>query len=234
MKPSTSIPVFYKIYLVLSSVAILFLFYLVVFNAKAEKDDVITTRGIIVLDENGKERILIGAPIPFAQNRVRTDTLRARESWGYIHPDYMNFYKNYEHSTNGILILDDKGMDRIAIGDPAPDPNIGKRIAPSTGFVLNDKNGFERSGYGILTLDGIDRVNLGLDTNKGTEGLVLTVDDNGTAGLSIRSQKQNIFLGKADSTNWHTDGAYPFNGLIIQDSLGTSYEQNTYESEDQP
>ena len=139
----------------------------------------------------------------------------------------MKFYKKYDHRANGILILDEKGHDRIAIGSNTPDPNIGRRIAPASGISLNDENGFERSGYAILKVNGIDRVNLGMDTNRGTEGLVLTVDDDGTTGMSIRGQEQNIFLGKADTLNWYSRNEYPFNGLLIQHSDSTKYIFNT-------
>ena len=143
----------------------------------------------------------------------------------------MEFYKKYDHSANGILILDENGHDRIAIGNNVPDPNIGKRIAPSSGIAINDENGFERSGYGILKVNGIDRVNLGMDTNKGTEGLVLTVDDDGTTGVSIRGQKHNIFLGKADSINWFSGNEYPYNGLLIQHTDSSKYNFNTFKKD---
>lgn len=216
-----------KSYIALSSVAIITLFVLVLNRNNDNYIDILRTKGVIVVDDNGNERILIGAPIPFASNRIRTDTIRANESWGYLHPDYMKFYKKYDHRANGILILDEKGHDRIAIGSNTPDPNIGRRIAPASGISLNDENGFERSGYAILKVNGIDRVNLGMDTNRGTEGLVLTVDDDGTTGMSIRGQEQNIFLGKADTLNWYSRNEYPFNGLLIQHSDSTKYIFNT-------
>lgn len=59
----------------------------------------------------------------------------------------------------------------MAIGDSVPDPNIGKRIGPSTGIVINDQEGFERSGYSLLSVGVEYRVVLGLDTKRGTEGL---------------------------------------------------------------
>ena len=219
---------FLKIYSIFTTVSILILFMLVFTKTSYQNNEIIRTKGIVIVDDKGNERILIGAPIPDAKNRVRTDTLRAKDAWGYIHPDYMNFYKKYDHSANGIVILDENGYDRIAIGSNTPDPNIGKRIAPASGIILNDENGYERSGYGILNVDGITRVNLGLDTKKGTEGMVLSVEDNGTTGISIRSLKQNIFLGKADSINWHTRNDIPFNGLLIEHTDSTKYKFNTY------
>ena len=191
-------------------------------------EDLLKTKGIVIWDEQGNERILIGSPIPYAKNRIRTDSIRAKENWAFMHPEYMNFYKGYNHSANGILILDENGYDRIVIGSQTPDPNIGPRIAPASGLILNDEMGFERSGYAILKVNGKDRVNLGMDTNKGTEGLILTVDDRGVTGLSVRSQKQNICLGKADSTKWDSKNDFPFNGLLIEQADSTEFRWNTY------
>jgi hypothetical protein len=75
-------------------------------------DGVLRIRGLVIEDASGRERILIGAPIPAAANRVRTDETRAREFWAGRYPDpdrYMGFYKGYNHETNGILIPTDTG-----------------------------------------------------------------------------------------------------------------------------
>jgi len=140
-------------YAILMTVALAVLFV----RSGTGTDGVLRVRGLIIEDHAGRERILIGAPIPEAANRVRTDTARVRELWGPRFPDlerYMGWYQDYQHSTNGILILSEDGFDRIAIGDPKPDPNIGRRLGPSTGVVINDPEGFERTGYGLLELDG--------------------------------------------------------------------------------
>lgn len=39
------------------------------------------------------------------------------------------------------------------LGDPVPDPNIGRRIGPATGLIINDLQGFERTGYGFIDQD---------------------------------------------------------------------------------
>ena len=70
-----------------------------------------------------------------------------------------------------------------------------------------------------------------MDTKRGTEGLVLSVDDDGTTGVSIRGEKQNIFLGKADTINWGSRYNYPYNGLLIENSDSITYNFNTYEKE---
>lgn len=161
--------------------------------------DVIRTRGIVIVDDHGRERILIGAPIPAAENRIRTNMARAERTWASRFPDakqYMRWYAGYRHSMHGMLVLDEQGQDRMAIGDSTPDPNIGKRIGASTGIVVNDAQGFERTGYGMLTVAGKDRVVLGLDGKDGEEAVVLSVHDDGPAGLSVRgASRRSIFLG---------------------------------------
>lgn len=188
------------------------------------KFDVIRAKGVIIEDEKGKERILIGTPVPFAKHRARTDTLKIKNTWGarYLKkfPQYMEWYKGYDHTCNGILILDENGWERIAIGDPTPDPIIGKRIAPSTGIILNDDKGLERSGYGMLNVDGQLRVNIGLDHDNGIEGAVLSVSSDGTAGVSLNSKdgKSMVFVGHAEADNWRSLNDKTFTGMYTMDS----------------
>ncbi|MDE2796726.1 MAG: hypothetical protein OXL34_18065 [Gemmatimonadota bacterium] len=181
-------------YAALLTIALVVLF----FRSGTSADDVLRTRGLIIEDEAGRERILIGAPIPEAANRVRTDEARVREVWASRYEDgeaYMGYYQDYRHEANGILILSEDGFDRVVLGDPVPDPNIGRRIAPSTGLVINDMQGFERTGYGVLVVDGTYRVVLGLDSNRGREGLVLMLEDDGRVGVTVGHGDDMIFLG---------------------------------------
>ena len=63
-------------------------------------DGVLRARGLIIEDDAGRERILIGAPIPQAANRFRTDEARVREVWGpRFSEEYMSWYQDYNHST---------------------------------------------------------------------------------------------------------------------------------------
>jgi len=177
---------------------------------------IIRVQGIIIEDASGNERILIGAPIPYAKNRIRTDTSRVKEEWGRFFPEnYLDYYKNYNHNTDGILILDENGHDRLALGSSVPDPNIGPRIGSANGIILNDYRGFERSGYSLINVNGRDRVVIGLDNLNGTEGVSIGLFEDGTAGMTIGGQDKSIFLGKADSTYGY-DGNKHFNGLRIQ------------------
>ena len=128
----------------------------------------------------------------------------------------MGYYQDYNHSTNGILILSEDGFDRIALGDPKPDPNIGKRIGPSTGMVINDAEGFERMGYGLLDIDGHYRVTLGLDSDRSTEGLVLALDDlTGEVGVYVGDGTDRIFLGKLAGGHGMSGLPDPFQGLLL-------------------
>ncbi|MBD0332331.1 MAG: hypothetical protein ICV66_06725 [Chitinophagaceae bacterium] len=180
----------------------------------AGKKDIIRTKGIIIEDQNGNERILIGAPVPFAKNRVRTDTTRAAEMYGDNWKIFRKYYSNYVHNTNGVLILDEKGFDRIALGSPAPDPNIGRRIGQATGIVLNDERGYERSGYGLIKLkSGKNRVVLGLDSDKGTEGMALIIDEDDQPKIDFfRNGKYELHVGIG------SDGLPK--GFTIYDSTG--------------
>ena len=192
---------------------------LLIFNLKkSHSDKVIRVQGIIVEDSSGRERILIGTPIPFAENRARTDTSKIKETWAKrFDSRYMELYKDYAHDANGIVILDENGWDKIIVGDPAPDPIIGKRIGKSTGVIINDDQGLERTGYGILNVEGQNRVVLGLDSSNGTEGANLFVMPDGTVGLNLNATNESIFIGKAVKGNWNAPSDENFHGIIIRD-----------------
>ena len=93
-----------QVYAVLMTVALVVSFA----RDGAGTDGVLRARGLIIEDQAGRERILLGAPIPEAANRVRTDTARLRELWGPQHPDieaYMDSYREYEHGANNAEAL---------------------------------------------------------------------------------------------------------------------------------
>ena len=164
---------------------------------KTEEPGIIRALGIVIVDQEGRERILLGAPIPEAGNRVRTNPDRVREVWGpRFSAAYIDeYYPTYRHDMNGLLVLDENGFDRLVLGDPTPDPNIGRRIARSSGLLINDAEGFERSGYALLKVNDRYRVVLGLDSDRGTEGVVLALEDGGMSGLLIQSREGQILVG---------------------------------------
>lgn len=213
----------------LSAIVLAIFVYAVSPAGSAQSDDsakVIRARGLVIVDEQGRERILLGAPIPAAANRVRTDLMRVKEIWGKrFPPEYMQYYQGYRHNTNGLLILDEKGFDRIAIGDPVPDPNTGKRIGPSTGLAINDEQGFERSGYGLLKVKDNYRVVLGLDSADGSEGLSLLLFDNGPTGLRMLDKDRSLYLGTTPE-NFMPGITEPFQGLLLQQGKEVKYQIN--------
>jgi hypothetical protein len=198
-------------YAVLMTIAVVLLF-LRVFTASpgpGPSDGILRARGLIIQDAQGRDRILIGAPVPDSAARVRTNFRKAVDAWGKRFPS-MDWYKTLDNSTNGILLLDDRGFDRIAIGDPTPDPNIGRRISPATGIQINDQEGFERTGWGYFAAKG--RVVLGLDSARGQEGVTAFILEDNTTGLSINAGEKSLFLGSAPG-----EAAPPEFGLLFKE-----------------
>ncbi len=197
-------------------------------NAQSNSSaNILRARGLVIVDEQGRERILLGAPIPPAANRVRSDQARVKEIWAKRFPkEYRKWYQEYRHDMNGLLVLDEKGFDRVAIGDRVPDPNIGKRIGPQTGMIINDEQGFERSGYGLIKVNDLYRVVLGLDSAKGQEGLTLALLDEGGVGLSMQDEDRTLYLGSEPPRSSMTRLAEPFHGLLLRKGAEVTYQLN--------
>lgn len=201
-------------------------FVFLAFTLQRAGDDIIRTKGIIITDENGRDRILIGAPVPGSENRIRSSFEKAKNAWGKRFPSF-DWYKTLNNETNGIIILDERGYDKIAIGDPAPDPNIGKRAAPSVGIAINDNEGFERTGWGFFP--DKNRVVLGLDSPDGSEGAILSILEDGSTGLSLTRGQNTIYLGGAPANGLLTELPEPFNGLLMRDSSGINHKINSFD-----
>lgn len=98
-----------------------------------------------------------------------------------------------------IIVVDEKGVERIYIGSPVPDPRIDgrpvKRIAPVTGITMNDENGNERNGWGIFP-DG--RQTFCLDYDKGIGEALCLTQGGERSGLLIKdtNQRFNLILGR--------------------------------------
>ena len=92
-----------------------------------------------------------------------------------------------------IVIVDDKGTERVWIGAPVPDPIIQgqrqKRQGPVSGIVLLDAKGNERGGYVTSDLSG--EVFMSLDSEKGQETLFLA-NPGGGAHLSVFDGQGNL------------------------------------------
>jgi hypothetical protein len=109
-------------------------------STKDSSSSILRARGLIIVDAQGHERILLGAPVPETPDRRRTD------------------------STTGIILLGENRADRVAIGDPGPAPQVEGRVvarmSPEAGITFDDPEGNERGGFGYLD-DGT--VSLGLN-----------------------------------------------------------------------
>ncbi len=102
-------------------------------------EDVIKVKGIVIEDENGNPRIKMGFPFD-NEKRIRKDTL------------------------NGMVFMDEKGMDRIHLGPHGKLFLGGKyygRTNEGWSLFFNDSKGEERSGYGFS--DDSNSVGLGMD-----------------------------------------------------------------------
>ena len=193
-------------------------------TAVGRPGDIIRARGIVIVDAEGRDRILIGAPIPASTQRIRSDFAKAKRAWGSHFPDF-DWYRGLEHSTNGILVLDERGYDRIVLGDPVPDPRIGKRLSPVSGVAVNDQDGLERTGWGFFP--ALNRTVIGLDSPDGTEGVMIAVLEDSTAGVVVSDGSPSIFLGNAKPDHPLTGLKEPFHGLVIRQGEAVKFNLNS-------
>jgi len=138
--------------------------------SNTQSNGILRVKGLIVEDANGRDRILIGAPVPVVSGRKRQD------------------------GTVGLLVLGENGSDRVAIGAPYPDPQIQAkvfdRMGRGAGLVFDDANGDERGGFGVMDDDG--RATFGLDYPHGTgEAITLGVLP-GETSFSMHDSKTMI------------------------------------------
>jgi hypothetical protein len=189
------------------------------------KIDIIKAKGIIIEDESGKDRILIGAPIPLSKDRVRTDTSRIRKLWANrIIPDnpdqYMKYYKDYYNSAEGIVIMNENGFDRVLLGDKLADANTGKRMYEAAGISWNDKEGFELGGAGVnTTKEGKSRSVVGLDDRNGEAVHLIALED-GTKGLVIGGENGRLLIGMSMKNGQWFQTKDIFTGIKFFDNNG--------------
>ncbi|HEV2801968.1 MAG TPA: hypothetical protein VGW12_15940 [Pyrinomonadaceae bacterium] len=123
---------------------------------------ILRARGLIIEDAQGRERILLGAPVPQVAGRKRKD------------------------AATGLVFLGENGADRITLGDE-PDPMVNGKVyprrVPGVGILIHDPDGTERGGYGVLN-DG--SAVLTLDWSGSGEGFSASVNDRqGFAGAGV-------------------------------------------------
>ena len=186
-----------RYYIIISSTAIL-VFIFSAFTNREKDIDIIRAKGIIIEDSSGKDRILIGAPIPFSKARVRTDTALVRKNWAgtYKNADqFMQWYKSYYHGTVGIVVMNESGFDRVLMGDKLADPNSGKRMFEAAGISWNDREGWERGGAGVnTTKEGKARSVMGVDNQNGEAAHIIALED-GTNTMAIGGEDGLLLIG---------------------------------------
>lgn len=104
-----------------------------------QNKDIIYAKGLVIQNDQGQARILMGFPVDNL-NRSRTDTL------------------------NGLVFLDEKGMDRVHLGTHGKLFLGGRyhdRLNQGYSLFFNDPKGEERSGYGFS--DDDNSIGLGMD-----------------------------------------------------------------------
>jgi hypothetical protein len=133
----------------------------------AESPQILHLRGLVIEDDQGRARILLGSPFPVVADRQRHDA-----------------------TATAMVFLDEQGHDRFSIGEKMPpqiDGEIPRNYAKlSTGFglTLYDQFGNDRGGMGFLSNgSSISRVVFGLDRPKGDAIGAIVDDTTGYAGL---------------------------------------------------
>jgi hypothetical protein len=99
--------------------------------------------------------------------------------------------------TRGVIIVDDKGRERVILGAPVPDsPAEGKpRINPAHGMIILDPQGYERFGVGLMD-NG--QMGMGFDAPPGKgddrnrERLHLVADPEGGATIRFLNRKTSV------------------------------------------
>jgi hypothetical protein len=212
-----------KFYAVVSS-AIFVVFLLAAFNKQDEKFGVIRAKGIVIEDGEGRDRILIGSPVPFSKSRVRTDTNLVRKYWakqyGKDSNQFMKWYKDYYNSAEGIVVMNENGFDRVLLGDKLADPNTGKRMFEPAGILWNDKEGWELGGAGVNTTeDGKARAVIGVDDKDGEAVHIIALED-GTKGLVIGGENGRLLIGMSKKNGQWFQNKNAFTGIKYFNNKG--------------
>jgi hypothetical protein len=193
------------------------------FKTPEQKFDIIRAKGIVIEDSAGRDRILIGAPIPYSKQRVRNDTALVKKYWASGFPDsneYINWYKDYYHGAEGMVVMNESGFDRVLVGDKLADPNSGKRMFEIAGITWNDREGWELGGAGVNTSkNGKSRSVMGVDDKDG-EAVHLVAHEDGTKGLIIGGENGRLMIGMSKKDGQWFGNKEAFTGVKYFDTKG--------------
>lgn len=183
---------------------------------KTNKFDIIRAKGIVIEDAKGKDRILIGAPIPQSKDRVRTDSNLVRKHFASKtknSDEYMGWYKKYKNSSNGIVFMNEEGFDEVLVGEDLADANVGVRMFKLSGILFNNKKGWERGGAGVNTLEnGKTRQGFGFDDDSGEAMHMMTFED-GSKALIIADENGSLRIGMAKKPGELLQNKEKFTGI---------------------
>lgn len=187
------------------------------FRLPADKFEIIRAKGIIIEDRQGRDRILLGAPIPASTDRVRTDSNLVRKHWAKNFGDqnqYMKWYSEYYNSSIGMVVMNEDGFDRVLVGDRLADPNTGKRMFDAAGILWNDKEGWEKGGAGVNTSkDGTTSHSvMGVDDSDGEAVHIIALED-GTKGLVIGGENGRLMIGMSKKDGQWFKNKEAFTGI---------------------
>lgn len=168
--------------------------------------------------------------------------------WGFLLDSVVRFYR-VDAQTNGaavadeklppiikargLIIVDEKGRERIIMGAPVPDPpNEGKRINPAHGMIILDPNGYERFGVGLMD-NG--QMGMGFDAPPGTgddrnrERLHFVADPEGGAMIRFLNKKTSVpgwlRLGEDDNLYLEFIDVQKEKNKVIRRKIGMNGEE---------
>ena len=146
----------------LAAGGVLAVFATMVLMAATRGPGVLRATGLVIVDEQGREKILMGAPTPPSAGRTRKDG-----------------------QTASLVFLGDDGADRVIIGQ-TPNPHFNghtsKRRAENWGLIFADPKGNERGGIGFL---GTGRASMALDRPNGDAVGMMVDDQMKFAGMGV-------------------------------------------------
>ena len=162
---------------------------------------VIHARAVIIEDEQGRPRILLGAPTPTVAGRLRNEAV------------------------NGMVLLGPNCADHIVVSYPGYEPQVMGKVVkrgvvmPSAGFMINDAEGNERAGLG--SSDDGTRVALGMDySDRDAVGLLVSPNFSGFAAFARnggRNDQAVLAVTKDGTSMFKLADPNGDEGVIVED-----------------
>jgi hypothetical protein len=187
------------------------------------------TKILLVVLVIGVWALLLQSIIGFSPAKAQSKTA-ANQSGGEISPVI---------KTRGIIIVDDKGRERVILGAPMPDPPTEgrKRVNPAHGMMIVDPDGYERFGVGLLD-NG--QMSMGFDAPPGKgddrnrERLHFIADPEGGAMIRFLNRKTSVpgrlLLGEDDNLYLEFIDVQKDKNKVIKRRIGMNGEKTVEET----